>query len=85
MTLRPPSGPSRRKFLKTTVGGALMAGAFTVSEAQAMVSKETANYRDSPRNNQRCSECRFFVAPKSCTRVAGEISPNGWSSLFSPK
>jgi len=65
--------PSRRGFLKTTFAGALLASAFTASEAQAKVSKSAANYRDSPRGNQRCTNCRFFVSPDSCTRVAGDI------------
>jgi hypothetical protein len=76
------ASPSRRGFLKTTFAGALLAGAFTVSEAQAKVSKSAANYRDSPRGNQRCSGCRFFVSPDSCKRVAGDISPNAWCTYY---
>ena len=80
---RPSAGPSRRRFLKTTLAGALLAGTLPLSEAQAAkASKSAANYQNSPRNNKRCSGCRFFIRPGSCQLVAGQISPNGWCKFF---
>ena len=82
---RASADPSRRRFLKTTLAGALLAGTLPLSEAQAAkASKSAANYRDRPNGNQKCSVCRFFVRPYSCQLVAGRISPNGWSKFFKP-
>lgn len=53
--------------------------------AQAKASQQAVRYQDSPKGGKRCAECRFFVEPVSCQRVEGEISPNGWCTLFAPK
>ena len=73
---RPSAGPSRRRFLKTTLAGALLAGAFPLSEAQAKVSKSAVYYqKQSLTTAKQCSDCQFFVTPNACRRVAGNIGP----------
>lgn len=53
--------------------------------APAKVSKAQAQYQDTPKGDQKCSNCRFFVADSNtCTVVEGEISPDGWSALWVP-
>jgi hypothetical protein len=85
MKRHPSAGPSRRKFMKTTLVGAIFAGAFSLSEAQAAkASKSAANYQNRPNRNQRCATCRFFQKPYSCQRVAGGISKNGWCKFYQP-
>lgn len=32
----------------------------------------------------KCRKCRFWIEPNACTVVNGEISPNGWCSIWLP-
>ena len=78
-------GISRRKVL----GGAAVAvgvGAGLMSTAaSAKTAQKDAQYQTSPKNNQMCSACMQFQAPNACKLVEGNISPNGWCILFTPK
>ncbi len=51
----------------------------------AKISKEEAKYQNLPKESQMCAVCAHFIAPSSCQRVNGEISPLGWCTLFAPK
>jgi hypothetical protein len=83
--------PSRRELLPTLLGaGAVLAAALSLvkggtAAAQSKTDKKTAKYQDHPNNGQSCSQCRFFLPPKSCQLVAGDISPNGWCEFFAKK
>jgi hypothetical protein len=55
------------------------------SRAQQKQSKQVAQYQDSPKGDQKCADCRFFIEGGSCQLVEGEISPNGWCTLVQPK
>ncbi len=47
------------------------------------MSQEQAEYQDHPEGDERCGNCRFFVAEdNTCEVVAGEISPDGWCKLW---
>ena len=52
------------------------------AHAQQKVAKEPVQYQDTPKNNQKCSECLHFVAPNACKLVKGDISPEGWCALY---
>jgi hypothetical protein len=78
---------SRRALLGSTTAMAavmILAGTRT-GRAQAKMPKQTAQYQDSPKGDQKCEGCRFFIEGGSCRLVEGEISPNGWCRLFQPK
>lgn len=45
-------------------------------------SKLQVAYRNRPKGMNSCATCSFFQAPKSCTLVEGEVSPNGWCKLY---
>jgi hypothetical protein len=81
---------SRRAFFRrvTTyaVGAAVIQG-FGPSRvvAQAKVAQNTVSYQDKPKGAQRCDGCSLFQPPNACKVVAGEVSPQGWCSLFSAK
>lgn len=47
--------------------------------------KAEAHYQDRPNKTRHCARCRNFVAPQSCTKVAGKISPQGWCEYFAAK
>lgn len=85
----------------TTTGGGGM-GTATVAEAErtatsqggqqrdpsGLVSPESLNYQDQPKNGQQCSGCQFYVPDANgdgmgaCTVVSGPVSPEGWCSSW---
>ena len=73
---------SRGEALKSLVvlpalAGLLAAGSF--SAAEAADNKKQFHYKDTPGpQGRKCSGCRFFKKPHSCSIVRGTISPNGW-------
>ena len=81
-------GHSRRKILLSLFWTVALANAATLldgnhgARAQQKVSKELAQYQDSPKDNHKCSECGFFVQPNACKAVDGDISPDGWCQLW---
>lgn len=82
--------PTRRQVLKRTAALAVagVAGGLGLSaaaQAQSKIAKEQAQYQSSPKDGNQCSGCRFFTGGNACEKVEGEISPNGWCSLYSPK
>ena len=88
---RPSGTLSRRELFPRVLGaGAALAAALSLGEsrmaqAQTKTSKKVAKYQDKPNKGQKCSDCRFFLAPHSCQLVEGNISPNGWCSFFAKK
>jgi len=53
--------------------------------AQAKVPQKTVAYQDKPKGTDRCDGCNNFQPPNACKVVEGEISPQGWCSLFVKK
>jgi hypothetical protein len=51
-------------------------------DAGGKISQAAAQYQDSPRGGLSCIGCSFFLRPRSCRVVEGDISPNGWCRLF---
>jgi hypothetical protein len=41
-----------------------------------------AQYQPTPKGMFSCAVCTFFIKPRSCKVVAGDISPSGWCKLF---
>lgn len=79
-------GLSRR----TVLGGAafvvgLGATAMMATSASAKTGQKEAMYQDKPKDGNKCSGCSQFEAPKACKLVDGEISPEGWCQLYTPK
>jgi hypothetical protein len=46
------------------------------------VSKAEAKYQAAPRGMFSCAVCSFFVKPRACKVVQGDISPHGWCKFF---
>jgi len=46
------------------------------------VTKSAARYTDAG-GREKCGYCRFFVPPRSCGKVIGPVSPQGWCKHFS--
>jgi hypothetical protein len=85
-----PKDLSRRVFLQRVatygVGAAIIQGlGSNLATAQAKVPQNTVSYQDKPKGTQRCDGCNLFQPPNACKTVEGEISPQGWCSLFTKK
>ncbi len=83
---------SRRTLLKGALGitGVALTSALSV-RAQGKATKAAMKYQDTPKGDQKCSDCRFFIpgetstANGTCQVVEGSISPHGWCTAYSKK
>jgi hypothetical protein len=85
-----PKDLSRRVFFQRVatygVGAAIIHGLGpNLAIAQAKVPQKTVSYQATPKGEQRCDGCSNFQPPNACKTVEGEISPQGWCSLFTKK
>ena len=71
---------TRRRLL--AAGLALAAFPARADEPPAKLSPAAAQYRNTPNGMFSCAVCTFFIRPRSCKLVAGDISPQGWCKLF---
>ncbi len=87
----PNSGSSRRAFIKTmgvaaaaaTCGHAASAKAQEYKpQEQKKLTQAAARYQGTPKGNESCGVCPYFVFPKGCVVVEGEISPSGWCPIY---
>jgi len=65
-----------------TAALAVTAAALARAEQAAKVSQTAAAYQDRPKGLFSCAACTFFIRPRSCKVVSGDISPTGWCKLF---
>lgn len=76
---------ARRRLLAVAGTGLLMLQAGAPARAQEQrtkLSKPEAEYQDSPKNSQQCSQCTKFQPPKGCSVADGDISAKGWCKLY---
>ena len=87
----PTSGSSRRAFIKTmgVVAAAATCGRAASAKAQEYKPQEqkkltqaAIGYQAQPKGNDSCGTCPYFVFPKSCVLVEGEISAFGWCPIY---
>ena len=76
---------SKRNFMRSALVG--IAGAISLpmrlfAASGDKLSKQQAEYQDSPEGIQMCATCTLFVAPRSCKVVEGDISPDGWCKSY---
>ena len=77
---------SRRRFLKAAaIGGAAIGVGLISTPAEAKMSQKAANYRPTPKGNQRCDNCALWRAPSSCLLVESPIVASGWCNLYRAK
>jgi hypothetical protein len=71
-------------FVPITLLGACSGGTESNTPASLKkVSREAAKYQDQPMGMQTCRNCmNFNSAKKTCQRVEGEVSPEGWCILW---
>jgi hypothetical protein len=75
---------SRREIIRTAIGG-ISAGLFFQicrAEASDKMTRQQAEYQDTPNGLYSCGMCTLFEAPKSCKVVEGDVSSDGWCKAF---
>lgn len=81
--------PTRRNVLRGmfAAGCALILQRVGAAETPAtMMEKSQVKYQDQPNDDQKCAGCMHFVSESNtCKLVAGEISPDGWCTLWTAK
>jgi hypothetical protein len=51
-------------------------------QEQKKLTQAAARYQTQPKGNEACGTCPYFLFPKSCVVVEGEISPSGWCPIY---
>ena len=75
---------SRRKVMRAVARG-VTAGLFlriSQTEASEKMTRQQAEYQDTPNGLYSCGMCTFFEPPKSCKVIDGEVSKDGWCKAF---
>jgi ferric-dicitrate binding protein FerR (iron transport regulator) len=79
------SRPARRSLIKAISGAAVVVlglGASVAAWAREKMTKQEAEYQESPKDIRMCSTCSLFEPPKSCKVVEGDVSPDGWCKAY---
>jgi hypothetical protein len=72
----------RRALIRGALAGMAGGWALDPARAQPKMSREAAQYRDTPKGVQMCATCTLFLPPSACKSVEGEIAADGWCKLF---
>jgi hypothetical protein len=75
---------SRRKVMRAVVRGASAGLLLRISQTEASekMTRQQAEYQDTPKDIYSCAVCSLFEPPKYCKVVAGEVSKDGWCRAF---
>jgi hypothetical protein len=75
---------SRRKIMGAMVGGVSASLGLRISQvkAQEKMTRQQAQYQDTPNGIYSCAVCSLFEAPKSCKVVDGDVDKDGWCRVF---
>jgi hypothetical protein len=79
-----PLDGSRRALMQAVVGAISAALAFRTSQADASdkMTRQQAQYQDTPNGIYSCGLCTLFERPNACKVVEGEVSRDGWCKAF---
>jgi hypothetical protein len=75
---------SRRKVVRAAVAAVSAGLLLRIARTQASekMTRQQAEYQDTPNGIYSCGVCTLFEQPKSCKVVEGEVSPDGWCKAF---
>jgi hypothetical protein len=75
---------SRRTVMRAFAGGIPAALGLSASQAAASdkMTRQQAQYQDTPNGIYSCGMCTLFERPNACKVVEGEISNDGWCKAF---
>ena len=73
---------TRRELVTGALGGLSAALPARAEEQPGKTSQVVAAYQSTPMGLFSCAVCTFFIRPRSCKVVSGDISPTGWCRFF---
>jgi hypothetical protein len=73
---------TRRELMTAVLGGLSAALPVRAEEQPAKMAQIAAAYQSTPEDLFSCAVCTFFIRPRSCKVVSGDISPTGWCKFF---
>jgi hypothetical protein len=73
---------TRRELYIAALGGLWAALPARAEEPPGKRSQIAASYQSKPRGLFSCAACTFFIHPRGCKVVSGDISPSGWCKFF---
>ena len=73
---------TRRELTIAVLGGLTAALPARADEQPAKMSQIAAAYQGTPKGMFSCAVCTFFIRPRGCKVVSGDIGPTGWCKLF---
>jgi hypothetical protein len=73
---------TRRDLMTAALGGFPAALPARADEPAAKLSQLAAAYQTTAKGMFSCAVCTFFIRPRSCKVVSGNITPTGWCRLF---
>ena len=75
---------SRRSVIRAAITGVPAAVLLLTSRAGAAekMTRQQAEYKDTPDGIYSCGMCTLFEKPNACKVVEGEISTDGWCKAF---
>ena len=75
---------ARRKVIGAVVTGVSAGLLLRISRTHASekMTRQQAQYQDTPKDIYSCEVCSLFEAPKYCKVVEGEVSKDGWCKAF---
>ena len=79
-----PLHGSRRALLRAVVGAVSAALLCRTSQAETSekMTRQQAQYQDTPNGIYSCGLCTLFERPNGCKVVEGEVSKDGWCKAF---
>jgi hypothetical protein len=79
-----PIDRSRRKAMRAAANGISAGLLLRIAPAQASekMTRQQAQYQDTPNGIYSCAVCTLFEQPKFCKVVDGEVSRDGWCKAF---
>ncbi|HEY0801669.1 MAG TPA: hypothetical protein VGD54_12555 [Steroidobacteraceae bacterium] len=75
---------SRRKIIHAVATGVSAGLLFRISQTKASdkMTRQQAQYQDTPNGIYSCGLCTLFERPNACKVVEGEVSKDGWCKAF---
>ena len=73
---------TRRELMTAALGGLSATLPARSEDLPAKMSQIAAAYQSTPKGLFSCAVCTFFIRPRGCKVVSGDISPTGWCKFF---
>jgi hypothetical protein len=75
---------SRRKVMRALASGVSAGLLLRISrtDASEKMTRQQAEYQDTPNGLYSCGMCTLFEPPKACKVIDGEVSKDGWCKAF---